>query len=89
MTDLFGHDDLVATARRAPAPAPASNFGESLRSSFNVTMEVGRSISDDKALRDTYQEYLDEVEALTGKAIPNPQHPGVLGVGDNRDGRAL
>ncbi len=78
MTDLFGHDDLVATARRAPAPGPPSDFGESLRSAFNVTMEVGRSISDDKALRDTYQKYLDEVQELTGKAIPNPQHPGVL-----------
>ncbi|MEE8506807.1 MAG: hypothetical protein V3S40_11380 [Kiloniellales bacterium] len=75
---LFGRADLFATARRAPAPGPPSDFSESLRSSFNVTMEVGRSISDDKALRDTYQEYLDEVQELSGKAIPNPQHPGVL-----------
>ncbi len=39
---LFGNADLFATARRAPAPGPPSDFGESLRSSFNVTMEVGR-----------------------------------------------
>lgn len=69
---LFGHDDLVATARRAPAPGPPSSFSESLRSAWEVTSETGRSLSASGDLYEAYEEYLDEVRQHTGKSFPNP-----------------
>ena len=78
MTDLFGHDDLTATARRAPAPGPPSSFSESLSSSFEITTEQGRSISANEALFNAYDAYLKEVEERSGVGLPNPfQHDPV------------
>ena len=72
MTDLFGRDDLTATARRAPAPGPPSSFSESLSSSWEITMETGRSLSANEALFNAYDAYLKEVEERSGVGLPNP-----------------
>ncbi len=72
MSDIFGHEDATAAARRAPAEAPPSSFSESLRSSWEVTSETGRSLSASGALYDAYGEYLEDVRQHTGKSFPNP-----------------
>lgn len=72
MTDLFGHDDLIATARRNPAVGPPSSFTESLASAYNTTMMVGRSDSANMALFDAWASYLTEVRDRTGASLPNP-----------------
>jgi hypothetical protein len=72
MSDIFGHEDATAAARRAPAEAPPSDFGESLRSSWEVTSETGRSLSSSGALYEAYEDYLGEVREHTGKSFPNP-----------------
>ncbi len=72
MSDIFGQADALATARRAPAEAPPSSFSESLSSSFEVTMETGRSISAAKAIFDAHEAYAREVLDAGGPALPNP-----------------
>ena len=74
MSDLWGREDLFATARRNPAPAPPSDFGESLRSAWTITREQGLSLSAEIQLFDAYDSYLDEIAELTGERPPNPMH---------------
>ena len=72
MVDLFGRADALATAGRAPADAPPSDFSESLRSASETRRAVGQSLSANESLYNEYERYLAEVAEVTGKRLPNP-----------------
>ena len=78
MSDLFGHEDALDTARRAPAVGPPTDFSESLQSAFAVAQETETSAMPYFRLRDEYEGYLETVESLTGERFGNPMdmlHP--------------
>ena len=69
---LIKRENFSDAASRSADPVLSTSLGETLKSSFDLTMKTERSISVVSNIRDKYDEVINRVKEETGHDLPNP-----------------